>query len=727
LATAASSPCAGISRCSDGFDFKKLCHTVNFQVDFQAGIFKGGIMNFSIQQATLFAGSLWRTGCATLALAAVLVACGGGGTGGASPVAPGAGGVGALQSIVVTPGNGSLGIGATQAFVATGSYTDGTTQNLSSQVTWASSAPGVASVGASTGVATGVALGTTSITATLGAVAGSTSLAVTNKTLSSIAVTPANSGLGVGSTRNFVAIGTYSDASTQNISATVTWVSSAPTVASVVANSGLTTALLAGNTTISAALGGVTASTVLTVNPKTLVSIAVTPSAFSIAAGTTQQLVATGTYSDNSTQVVTNTVAWTTANAALATVGAATGLVTGVAAGSGVAITATSGAISGIGKANITAVGFTLTGLTVDPATLFINPSFRPFPNVCATFSNGTGSCPYSNVTWTSSNTAVAIVDNAQGVKALAAGVTTLTARSGNLSASNTLNTIAVLPASPVIAAGTQLQMTAMGTYSDGSQQNITTLAGLAWTSGTPGAVTINAAGLAGGVAAGSAVLSASAAGKLGSTTATVPSTAPPPPTTITLSPVNDNTIGSSSLNIATENTVWQSNFWFATPGIGMGCNLLYGVITNFQHITCARGLVKFNLAALAGKTIQSATLKLTSSAYGVGSYRDPWYLAASASPWAGSTVTWINYGALVYTSSVVNNIGAPTFVGQVFNLDQTVTVRNWISGTYANNGFAMALTAETFRCCGDSFDAFEFYSNEDASGRGPKLIVTYQ
>lgn len=215
-----------------------------------------------------------------------------------------------------------------------------------------------------------------------------------------------------------------------------------------------------------------------------------------------------------------------------------------------------------------------------------------------------------------------------------------------------------------------------------------------------------------------------------GAVVAATPASAPAPApvnTTITLVPINDNTIGSTSLNAATQNTVWQTNYWFPSPGIGMGCNLLYGASTRFQNMHCARGLIKFNLTSLAGKNILSATLRLNTSAFGVGAYKDPWYVAASASPWSGSSVTWINYGDLAYTPSKTTQ-SAPTYVGQVFNLDQTATVRNWLSGAYVNNGFAMALNAETLHCTScDSLNAFEFHSNEDPGSRGPKLIVTYQ
>jgi len=205
-----------------------------------------------------------------------------------------------------------------------------------------------------------------------------------------------------------------------------------------------------------------------------------------------------------------------------------------------------------------------------------------------------------------------------------------------------------------------------------------------------------------------------------------VPATPPPADVTVTLIPVNDNTIGSSGLSATYEQSVYQSNYWFSTPGIGMGCNQLLVVLSGAQYVNCARGLIKFNLASLAGKTIQSATLRLTTSASGTGNYKDPWYLAASASPWNGATVTWLSYGEQTYPQSYsIQN--APTSAGQIFALDQTATVRNWVSGTYANNGFAMALQQEQLRYCRcNSIDLFEFYSSEDSGGRGPKLIVTY-
>jgi hypothetical protein len=71
-----------------------------------------------------------------------------------------------LQSIAVTPANPSIAKGLTQQFTATGTYSDGSTQNITTSVTWASGTTSVATIGASTGLATGVSAGTTQITAT---------------------------------------------------------------------------------------------------------------------------------------------------------------------------------------------------------------------------------------------------------------------------------------------------------------------------------------------------------------------------------------------------------------------------------------------------------------------------------------------------------------------------------------------------------------------------------
>ncbi len=82
-----------------------------------------------------------------------------------------------LSSITVTPASSTISTGATQAFTATGTYSTGSTQDLTSQVAWTSSSTSVATINGA-GFATAVNAGSTTISATLGTVTGSTPLTV---------------------------------------------------------------------------------------------------------------------------------------------------------------------------------------------------------------------------------------------------------------------------------------------------------------------------------------------------------------------------------------------------------------------------------------------------------------------------------------------------------------------------------------------------------------------
>ncbi|HET7200379.1 MAG TPA: PQQ-binding-like beta-propeller repeat protein [Burkholderiales bacterium] len=78
-----------------------------------------------------------------------------------------------LVSIAVTPSNPSIANGATVQLTATGTYSDSSTQDLTTQVTWSSSDSSKAMV-SSTGLATAIATGPTTLSATSGNISGST-------------------------------------------------------------------------------------------------------------------------------------------------------------------------------------------------------------------------------------------------------------------------------------------------------------------------------------------------------------------------------------------------------------------------------------------------------------------------------------------------------------------------------------------------------------------------
>ena len=98
-----------------------------------------------------------------------------------------------LESIAVTPSNGDVSKGLTQQFKATGTYSNGSTRDLSQSVSWTSSDTTIVTIAAG-GLATTVATGTATIQASQRAVSGSTNLTVTSAAVASIAVAPASPG-----------------------------------------------------------------------------------------------------------------------------------------------------------------------------------------------------------------------------------------------------------------------------------------------------------------------------------------------------------------------------------------------------------------------------------------------------------------------------------------------------------------------------------------------------
>lgn len=86
-----------------------------------------------------------------------------------------------LTAIDVTSPSATVNVGATMGLTATGTFSDGSTQDLTTQAAWSSSRTSVASVSGD-GVVSGIAAGTTTITASIGAIRGATNVTVVSVT-----------------------------------------------------------------------------------------------------------------------------------------------------------------------------------------------------------------------------------------------------------------------------------------------------------------------------------------------------------------------------------------------------------------------------------------------------------------------------------------------------------------------------------------------------------------
>jgi hypothetical protein len=284
-----------------------------------------------------------------------------------------------LTSLQIVPGPGSETVtaGQTAQFKATATYTESghenKTQDVTSQATWQSANPAVATIG-STGLVTSVSGGTTTITATIqgafGTVTATSNITVTSaptspiRTLTALTVTPGSQTLATaGETAQFIAIGTYNASPmSQNLTSQVTWQSSDTSVAQV-NRSGLVIGVGQGSATITAlgkgsdgsvvsAAGTISITSAPTV--RTLTALTVTPGSQTITStGQTAQLVAIGTYSAAPlTEDLTGQVTWQSSDTQVAQV-SSSGLVTGIGIGQATVI----GLVTALDGSVITANG----------------------------------------------------------------------------------------------------------------------------------------------------------------------------------------------------------------------------------------------------------------------------------------------------------------------------------------------------------------------------------
>jgi len=321
-----------------------------------------------------------------------------------------------LTSIVVIPSSPVVGINGNIQFTATGVFSDNSTQDLTSQVNWSSSAASVALI-SNTGLATALSLGTTNITAGYQSISGSATLTVSSATLVSISVTPTNAIVPPHTRIQLTAIGNFSDGSKVQLSG-VTWYTATGRYATV-SSSGVVRTKKASNQAVPvyAKLNGIIGQTSLTVTSMALASLQITPVNPTVAVGTTQPFKVLGTFSDGVTTVdLTRSAQWQTSNFRDAVINSS-GVATGVSSGS-VTITASYGSLAPA-TTTLTVSNATIQSIVVTPsAPTVILGAMQQFA-ATGTFSDGSTQDITTISQWTSSNPAVAVV-NQTGVAASA-------------------------------------------------------------------------------------------------------------------------------------------------------------------------------------------------------------------------------------------------------------------------------------------------------------------
>ena len=458
-----------------------------------------------------------------------------------------------VTTLTITPAAPIIAKGLNTQFAVSGSFSDSTTQDLTFDAGWASSAPAVATVSddpGSKGFAQVLTVGTSTITATFDGVSGTALLTVTEPVLQSITVTPANPSILTLSTGSFQAVGHYSDETNPDITSLATWSSSQPGIATISAG-GAAKTLTLGTTTISATLGSISGTTSLkatggNLTGFTLSAANITPvnGIITLANGTVVRTFATGSFSNGSSRDITGVVAWSTANPALVKVDPAGGNLAWLNASAltgTTTVSATSGTLTA--TTNLTVTAPVLQSLAISPVSMNLAAGTGGRFTVIASFNGGTTTTTQdvtASSTWTSSDVTKATVDNSNniakgrvnGVPA-ATGTVNISAVYGGVSVpvpatvtitALTLQSLTISPAAAPVGSGNLVKFIATANY-NGFSQDVTE--DTVWTIDKPNVAILadnqNQPGQVVAVDSGSAILTATFGGKTTPVTVTVP------------------------------------------------------------------------------------------------------------------------------------------------------------------------------------------------------------
>jgi uncharacterized protein YjdB len=327
-----------------------------------------------------------------------------------------------VPPIALDPGAASVFPGGQVQFTAIATFADGTVRELDG-VTWASSDVLVATIDAD-GLATGVATGTATITATKDGSTGVGGVTVLPAHPVEIQVTPPTASALPGLTQQFRATLIHEDGRTDDVTADATWTSSDEETATVDA-AGEVTAIAPGEVTITATIDELSGEATFEVTSPPFTSIEITPinPTVGLCADPPLAFTAIALFGDGSTVDITDSAAWSVADAGIATIDAQ-GVVTPVGPGT----TEVSASFAGETFTTLlTVLSGEASALVIDPAAATLAVGATISLAAIVQFSDGCERNVTALVEWTSSDDAIATVSSGE-VAAVAPGAATITA-----------------------------------------------------------------------------------------------------------------------------------------------------------------------------------------------------------------------------------------------------------------------------------------------------------
>ena len=337
-----------------------------------------------------------------------------------------------VATVQISPDTFVIAVGATAQLSVAAAGADGIILT-GRAVTWGSSNAGIVSV-TSSGLVTASAVGTARLTATVEGRIAEAVATVVSQPVASVSVSPASRTLFTGATVQLTA--TTSDAGGAALPGrAVAWSSSNAAVATVSAR-GLVTARTPGVATITATSEGKVATASITAQLAPVSSVTISPAAVSLTIGQTSAL-SVMLRDASGTALTGRALVFTPRNTAIATV-SASGVVTGVAAGT-TRVVATSEGVSDSVTTTVTAPApVPVATVTVSPPSSTVTIG-QTTTLTAVTKDAGGGILGGRAVTWASATPGVATVSPSGVVTAVATGAATITASSEGKSGTATI------------------------------------------------------------------------------------------------------------------------------------------------------------------------------------------------------------------------------------------------------------------------------------------------
>jgi uncharacterized repeat protein (TIGR01451 family) len=349
--------------------------------------------------------------------------------------------------------------------------------------------------------------------------AGCKEVSVTAEAVASLEVDPTQVTLAVGQTSDVRAI--VKGTSGRELRRDVAWTTSSASVATVT-NEGRITAQGPGSARITASAAGRSAEVTVTVNAKPVATVEVSPPVTTLAVGDSTPYTATARALDNSV-IPGKTAVWVSSDPGVALV-RANGMVRAQAVGSAT-IAATIDGIRGQGDITVRASVLTVSNVQVTPgsATIGVGDTARFVSTARA--SNGAEILGRRTL-WSSSSPAIAEIDSTGKATARATGRTTITANVDGINGTATLDVTAatvasveIVPGQTAVAIGGTVPLQAVLRSQSGA---VITGPTVTWSSSNPLIAGVSQAGVVNAVAVGTVTITATAAGRSGTSQVTV-------------------------------------------------------------------------------------------------------------------------------------------------------------------------------------------------------------